>query len=66
MWKKVTEDECTIVRSFMAFVKISHSNGDEIANTSRSIFGNLAINLSKIRSQSYDGTSVISEIHDGV
>ena len=39
MWEKVTDNECTIVRSFMAFVKISNPNGDEIANTSRSIFG---------------------------
>ena len=66
MWEKVTDNECTIVRSFMAFVKISNPNGDEIANTSRSIFGNLAINLSKIRRQSYDSTSAMSGIHDVV
>ena len=39
MWEKVTEDECTIVKSFVAFVKINNPSADGTVNTARSIFG---------------------------
>ena len=33
MWEKVTEDECTIVKSFVAFVKRNNPSADGTVNT---------------------------------
>ena len=65
-WAKVTADECTIVESFMAFVKIINASADGIANTAKVFLENLGIDFSKIRGQGYDGASVMSGIHRGV
>ena len=65
-WAKVTEDECTIVESFMGFLKISNPNADGIARTAKAFLENLGIDFSKLRGQGYDGASVMSGIHGGV
>ena len=65
-WTKVTKDECTIVESFMGFLKINNPNADGIAKTAKAFLENLGIDFTKLRGQGLDGESVMSGIHGGV
>ena len=65
-WVKVTEVECTIVESFLGFVKINNASADGIANTAKVFLENLGIDFSKLGGQGYDGASAMGGIHRGI
>ena len=44
-WTKVRKDECTIVESFMGFVKINNPYADGIAKTAKAFLENLDIEV---------------------
>ena len=65
-WVQVKDEECTVVESFLGFVKKVDSKAEGIASTAKNFFEGVGLSFSQIRGQGYDGANVMSGIHAGV
>ena len=65
-WVNVTGEECTVIESFLGFIKVTDPNAAGIASTAEKFIKDLGIDFNKLRGQGYDGASVMSGIHAGV
>ena len=65
-WVQIEGDNCSVVESFMGFVKVTSPDAKGIASTAKNFIETLGIDFGKIRGQGYDGASVMSGVHAGV
>ena len=65
-WVQVKDEECTVIESFLGFVKIVDSKAEGIASTAKNFLEGIGLSFSQIRGQGYDGANVMSGIHAGV
>ena len=65
-WVQIEGDNCSVVESFMGFVKVTSPDAKGIASTAKKFIETLGIDFGKIRGQGYDGASVMSGVHAGV
>ena len=62
-WVNVTGEECTVVESFLGFIKVTDPNAARIASKAEKFIPDLGIDFNKLQGQEYDGASVMSGIH---
>ena len=65
-WVNVTDEECTVVESFLGFIKVTDPNAAGIASTAEKFIKDLGIDFNKLRGQGYDGASIMSGIYAGM
>ena len=65
-WVQIEGDNCSVVESFVGFVKVTSPDAKGIASTAKNFIETLGIDFGKIRGQGYDGASVMSGVHAGV
>ena len=54
-WVQIVDDTCSVVESFMGFVKITNPDAKGIASTARTFIESLGIDFHRIRGQGYEG-----------